>query len=215
MVALSTYILTEPVQVQNRGGKGTFGIVNRDPTATIYLEVESVNGKIEGLAGGITLAHQGDSISLPREAIESYTLSASAYPALILYVDTPLALNLEAAPTVVLASPNPSGGSFHQDLTVAAAGAGISNIWTPATGNRVVINSLFVSADSAMRAAVVDNADTAGNRLVAPYLAANASIGRAYTGDPWKSAAVGNVLKLAYSAAGNVFVSLDGFEQVG
>lgn len=194
-------------KLENHGAPGKFGLSSRDPGQPIFIEVQ-------GSAGGeiIEIEHVGDSCSFDLLNVDFVRVYAATYPTRALIEYTNLPIEIQAAPYATLSG---SGLIGHFDLTVAAAAT--TAIWTPSTGSRIVVNSLFVSSDTQMRVAVVDNADSAGHRLlVAPAIPAGGSLAR-FFGDPdgFVSSAVGNVIKLVTSGTGTVFVALDGYERVG
>lgn len=101
----------------------------------------------------------------------------------------------------------------HRDLTVAAAGT--VAVWSPSPGRRFVLASAFVSSDTAMRVALVDDTDSQNQRPVDQFLAANGGSSPNLVPVPYVSKNVGSPLRLVTSAAGNVKVRVSGWEVDG
>ncbi len=102
----------------------------------------------------------------------------------------------------------------HRDLVIAAAGTTV--IWTPGGATRrFVLASAFVSSDTAMRVALVDDADVQGNRPVDQYVAANGGSSPNLVPVPYVSKTAGASLKVVTSVAGNVRVRVSGWEVEG
>jgi hypothetical protein len=193
-------IIRAPMTIENHSAPGTFGVVSRDPTQTIFIDI---NGQYGGET--IELVRVGDSTSFDLRDVDTVVIRALAYPSEALINFTNLDIELDAAPYVTLV-PGPSSFVAHFDATIV--GAGTTTIWTPTAGKRFVIGSFMLSTDAGGRVALVDNADTAGHRIAAPYLAAFGGM----VGGPYGSQAIGNALKVVTVAGGNVFVAVDGFE---
>ena len=210
MAASTERTLSEKMRIENKGQPGVFSVISRDTTQAIDVAYGGLSG-----AETVELIRAGDGMTLGLLGVDWIEISAATYPTkIVLLLSNTGDLSITAAPYISAVS----GGltAVHKDLTVSGAGA-TTAIWTPATGSRAIITSVFVSTDTGMRVAVVDNADTAGNRImVAPALPAGGSLAR-FFGDPdgYISNAVNNVIKLVTGAAGTTFVSLDGFERVG
>lgn len=101
MPANTQYILTGPLEMQNTYAAGTFGVVNRDPLGrSISVEVQAKRGQLAGPADIVNLPNFGDALSIDLSTIASFRLTATAYPATILWVYTGLDISLEAAPAV-------------------------------------------------------------------------------------------------------------------
>lgn len=100
-----------------------------------------------------------------------------------------------------------------RDVTIAAAST--TALWAPAPGRRFVLASAFVSTDTAMRVALVDDADVQGQRPVDGYFAANGGASPNLVPVPYVAKNAGNVLRVVTSAAGNVKVRVTGWEQDG
>jgi hypothetical protein len=206
MPAYTRYSLTGPLRIEQGEAPGTFGLVNRDATATITVYFQSVTGEEDTAI----LANNGDSINFDLTKIRAVTVTADAYPASILYLATNQDIVLSAAPVVTVAQPQLA---HHHDLTSSTTA--LAAIWTPATGSRAVITGVFVSTDTAGRVAVVDGTDVAGARILSAYLPTNGSAGRAFALGPFVSGAVNRVISLVYAGGGVAFVAVDGWEQVG
>lgn len=104
----------------------------------------------------------------------------------------------------------PVGASpVHKDLTVAAAGT--VTVWDPGPGSTFVLASAFVSTDTAMRVALVDENDVQGSRPVDAYFGANGGASPNLVPVPYLSKTAGNRLRLVTSAAGNVKVRVSGW----
>lgn len=108
----------------------------------------------------------------------------------------------------------PEGTSpIHRDKLIAAAAT--TAIWTPGAGRSFVLASAFVSSDTAMRVALVDDADLEGQRLVDQYVGANGGSSPNLVPVPYKSKNAGNALRVVTAAAGNVRVRVSGWEVEG
>jgi hypothetical protein len=102
---------------------------------------------------------------------------------------------------------------IHRDLLVAAAG--VVPIWTPGNGARFILASAFISSDTTMRVALVDEADIQGSRPVDQYVAANGGSSPNLVPVPYPSKNVGNALRVVTSALGNVRIRVSGWEVQG
>ncbi len=194
-------VITASMTIENHGNPGTFGLVSRDPTQPIYIDMF-------GPAGGerIEIIRVGDSTSFDLLNIEQVVISAAHYPTEALINFTNLDIELDSAPFVTFVS-GPTQFSAHFDGTITSATT--TTLWTPASGKRFVIMHAEISTDSAMRVALVDGTDVAGSRIMAPYLAAN---GGEVRDAPYSSKAINTLLRVVTGASGNVFVEVDGFE---
>lgn len=200
MPATTEQVITQPLNLENAGQAGSFGIVNRDPVASITVSLQTDAGEQI-----FTLVHQGDSCSWDLASAQHVVVSSSVYPASILILASGLTgVSLDAAQYVIPTSPVPG---VHKDVTITTATT--TTLWTPATGRRFVIEHLEISTDTAMRIAVVDNADSAGQRLAVGWFASNGGL---VDNAPKYSGAVDRVLKVVTGGAGNVFVAVDGYE---
>lgn len=104
----------------------------------------------------------------------------------------------------------PEGASpVHRDLAVAAAGT--VTVWDPGAGSRFVLASAFVSTDTAMRVALVDENDVQHSRPVDGYFGANGGASPNLVPVPYASRTIGNRLRVVTAAAGNVRVRVSGW----
>lgn len=101
---------------------------------------------------------------------------------------------------------------IHRDVVIVAAAT--TDLWTPGAGRRFVLASAFVSSDTAMRVALVDEADVQGQRPVDQNLAANGGSSPNLVPVPYVSKGAGNRLRVVTSGAGNVRVRVSGWEIV-
>lgn len=105
----------------------------------------------------------------------------------------------------------PDGASpVHRDITITAPGT--YDLWTPSSGRRFVLMSAFVSTDTAMRIALIDDIDAQGRRPVDGYFATNGGASPNLIPTPYVAAAPGNVLRVVAGAGGNVKVRVSGYE---
>lgn len=100
-----------------------------------------------------------------------------------------------------------------RDVVITAAGT--NAVWTPGAGRRFVLASAFLSSDTAMRVAIVDDTDTQGNRPIDQYVAANSGSSPNLVPVPYVSKAPGNSVRVVTSALGNVRVRVSGWEVDG
>lgn len=98
----------------------------------------------------------------------------------------------------------------HRTLRIAAAGT--YAIWTPPADRRFVVASAFVSADTAMRVALVEEVDAAGNEVMDGYFAANGGASPNLVPVPYPAKVKGSVLRVVTGGAGNVRVRVSGWE---
>ena len=98
----------------------------------------------------------------------------------------------------------------HKDVLITTATT--TTLWTPIAGNRFVLASAFISTDTAMRVALVDDSDIQGQRPVDGYFGANGGASPNLVPVPYPAKAVGNALKVVTSALGNVRVRVSGWE---
>lgn len=203
MSATTEYKLTAPIHIEQAEQGGVFGVVNRSTGAQVVtVELQAIRGNET-----VTLKHVGDAVNFDLGDARSFIISADSYPCNILLLNTGIGMALTAAPVVTVA-PAPAGAvTFQADVTISSATT--TTLYTPTTGMRFVLTSVLISTDGAERVMIVDNADTAGNRLVGGYFAANG--GLALPGE-WASSAVNNVAKVVTGGANNVFVSVTGYE---
>jgi hypothetical protein len=92
-----------------------------------------------------------------------------------------------------------------------AAAAGTVTVWDPGAGSRFVLASAFVSTDTAMRVALVDENDVQHSRPVDGSFGANGGASPNLVPVPYQSKTAGNRLRLVTSAAGNVRVRVSGW----
>lgn len=108
----------------------------------------------------------------------------------------------------------PEGATpVHRDVVITTATT--TPIWTPAANRRIVLASAFVSSDTAMRVALVDDSDVQNQRPVDQYVAANGGSSPNLVPVPYVAKAVGNSLKVVTASAGNVRVRVSGWEVDG
>lgn len=117
----------------------------------------------------------------------------------------------QAAPTVNDDFPGmPVGATpVHKDVTIAAAGT--TTLWDPGAGTVFVLASAFLSTDTAMRVALVDESDIQGNRPVDGYFGANGGASPNLVPVPYQSKLAGNRLRVVTGGAGNVKVRVSGW----
>lgn len=105
----------------------------------------------------------------------------------------------------------PEGATpIHRDKVITTATT--TTLWTPGTGRRFVLASAFISSDTAMRVAVVDDADLENQRPVDQYVGANGGSSPNLVPVPYVSKNAGNALKVVTSAVGNVRIRVSGWE---
>jgi hypothetical protein len=189
--------------IQNHGAPGTFGVVSRDPTQTIYIDAVYTSG---GSEAGMELVHEGDAITFDLVNIDSITVRAASYPtsALINFTSSPI--SLAAAPTVNVATAS-SSSSFRIDHRWSGA-SGAQTLYTPPTGMRVVVNALAINTDTAQEIVVYDNTNADGGRYADVSLAGPGSFAQSGLSDV--SAAVGNPVKVNIGTGGVVWVKVEG-----
>lgn len=106
----------------------------------------------------------------------------------------------------------PAGATpVERDVSIAAAGTW--PVWTPSANKRFVLVSAFLSTDTAMRVALVDDQDVQGQRPVVARFGANGGASPNLLPAPYVGKSAGNVLRAVTSALGNVEVSVRGWEQ--
>lgn len=105
----------------------------------------------------------------------------------------------------------PEGATpIHRDKLITTAAT--TALWTPSAGRKFVLASAFVSSDTAMRVALVDDADLEGQRPVDQYAGANGGSSPNLVPVPYVSKNAGNPLRVVTAAAGNVRVRVSGWE---
>jgi hypothetical protein len=104
----------------------------------------------------------------------------------------------------------PVGASpIHKDVTIATATT--TTLWDPGPGQRFVLASAFVSTDTAMRVALIDENDVQGSRPVDGYFGANGGASPNLVPVPYVSNLGGQRLRVVTAAAGNVKVRVSGW----
>src|SRR6266568_2807677 len=89
----------------------------------------------------------------------------------------------------------------HKDIVIAVAG--IVALWTPTVGNRFILASAFVTTDTAMRVALVDDVDAQNQRPVDGLFGASGGASPNLVPVPYPAKSIGNVLRVVTSANGN------------
>lgn len=108
----------------------------------------------------------------------------------------------------------PVGSSpIHKDVTITAAAT--TTLWDPGPGLKFVLASAFISTDTAMRVALVDETDVQGSRPVDGYFGANGGASPNLVPVPYASKLAGQRLRVVTGAAGNVKVRVSGWTQAG
>jgi len=106
----------------------------------------------------------------------------------------------------------PVGASpVHKDVTIAAAAT--TTLWDPGPGLKFVLASAFISTDTAMRVALVDENDVVGSRPVDGYFGANGGASPNLVPVPYVSDLAGQRLRVVTAGAGNVKVRVSGWTQ--
>jgi hypothetical protein len=100
---------------------------------------------------------------------------------------------------------------LERDVTITTATT--TDLWTPGVGRTFVLASAFISTDTAMRIAIVDEADIQGQRPVDGYFAANGGASPNLVPVPYVSKNSGNRLRVVTAGAGNVKVRVSGWER--
>lgn len=100
---------------------------------------------------------------------------------------------------------------LERDVTIATATT--TDLWTPGVGRKFILASVFLSTDTAMRIAVIDEQDIQGNRPVDGYFAANGGASPNMVPVPYVSKASGNRIRVVTGAVGNVKVRVSGWER--
>jgi hypothetical protein len=98
---------------------------------------------------------------------------------------------------------------FDRDLTIAAAST--TTIFDPGVGQKFYLVSAFVSTDTAMRVAIVDETDVQNSRPVDGYFGANGGASPNLVPKWYDSKVAGNRLRVVTGALGNVKVRVSGF----
>lgn len=98
---------------------------------------------------------------------------------------------------------------FDRDLTIAAAST--TTIFDPGVGQKAYLVSAFVSTDTAMRVAIIDENDVQNSRPVDGYFAGNGGASPNLVPKWYESKVAGNRLRVVTAGAGNVKVRVSGF----
>ena len=93
-----------------------------------------------------------------------------------------------------------------KDVQSTDASGGV-NLWVPASGKKFVITDIIASADTAMTLTFADGVTT----IIEVYLAANGGFVSNFQ-TPIESTTANNNLTITASAAGNVSVTVTGYE---
>lgn len=105
----------------------------------------------------------------------------------------------------------PAGATpIHRDKVITTATT--TTIWTPGAGRKFVLASAFVSTDTAMRVALVDDTDTEGQRPVDGSFATSGGASPNLVPVPYVSRNAGNPLRVVTGAVGRVSVRVSGWE---
>lgn len=119
---------------------------------------------------------------------------------------------IAAAPAGNAAYPGMPEGAVPVHRTLHIAAAGIVALWAAPANRRWVLASAFISTDTAMRVALVEEVDAAGNEVIDGYFAANGGASPNMVPVPYPAKTVGSVLRIVTAAAGNVRVRVSGWE---
>ena len=131
-------------------------------------------------------------------------------------IDTPIQNPiLVAGDLAVFVVVGANARGFHVVGDVFIAAASTTAIWTPGAGRRCILASAFVSTDTAMRVAVVDDIDAQGQRPVDGYFGANGGASPNLVPVPYVSKNPGNSIRVVTAALGNVRVRVSGWEVEG
>lgn len=99
MPVLTYYTLTAPYR-SPWSGPGTLAVTNQDPAQSITVTIRTHD---PSASDQVVLTYQGDQFSCDLSNVTDFTITASAYPAIITLVATPLALSVSPAPIVNVA----------------------------------------------------------------------------------------------------------------
>jgi len=97
---------------------------------------------------------------------------------------------------------------FDRDLTIAAAST--TTIFDPGVGYKFYLVSAFLSTDTAMRVAIIDESDVQNQRPVDGYFGANGGATPNLVPKWYESKSSGNRLRVVTAGAGNVKVRVSG-----
>jgi hypothetical protein len=99
---------------------------------------------------------------------------------------------------------------IHRTLRIAAAGT--YPIWAPPPDRRFIVANAFISTDTAMRVALVEEVDVAGAEIVDGYFAASGGASPNLVPVPYPADVAGSVVRVVTGAAGNVRIRVGGWE---
>jgi hypothetical protein len=102
---------------------------------------------------------------------------------------------------------------FDRDITIAAAATTL--LYDPGVGQKFYLVSAFLSTDTAMRIALVDEADQINQRPVDGYFGANGGASPNLVPKWYASKLAGNRIRVVTGANGNVKVRVSGFTLPG
>lgn len=91
---------------------------------------------------------------------------------------------------------------------VSADATGGVAVWTPTTGTKFVVTDIILSTDTAMKIELKDGATAE----ITVYLGINGGFVTNLK-KPWKSTAINNVLTIVGSVAGNIGITVFGYEE--
>lgn len=117
--------ISAAVNIPWQGGHGSFSVVNLNPATTITIEVSGMDGPGETVA----LANYGDSFTIDPVTLRQIVISASAYPASLSYVVSPLvgmtASGINDGPGLYGVSQQVSAATLKQSGVIPLTGNGI------------------------------------------------------------------------------------------
>lgn len=192
-------VLLDDWYVENNGQPGSFGLLSRDNTQPIYVDVGWTTGHQES----IELARIGDACEFDLLNVDWYRVRAAAYPTTVLINATNAPISLTAAQYT---QPQPPSQHFDAEIVLATT----TTLWTPATGRRFVITHAEISAAAAGRVMLIDETDVAGRRLLGGTFGAGGGVD---TSAVIPSRAVNRRLRVVTASTGPTFVAVDGYEQ--
>lgn len=187
-------------KIENHGNRGTFGLVSRDPTQPIFVDMHGAAG-----SESIEIAHVGDSTSFDILNIDAIIVRAASYPTRALVNFTTLDIELDAAPFVTVIPTDQV--IVHRDALITGAVVGAA-LWTPAAGRRFVITDYLISQDFTGQVVLFDNVNAPGSIVSAPYMINGVPV----AGGGYTSVAPNDVLRITTVAGGHTFVSVNGTE---
>jgi carbohydrate-selective porin OprB len=95
------------------------------------------------------------------------------------------------------------------DKTITTAATTV--LWTPPADRRIVVLSVQISTDTAMRIMVVDDVDNEGRRIAGGWFAANGGLSGNLIPAPYEGQTPGAPIRVVTAGAGNVFVVVRGY----